>query len=63
MYEVLTVSESDYYRSLKQQRLLVKIKEIIGKHEDTHNYGVQRILLALSKIEIMTRATAPTTER
>ncbi|WP_228469275.1 IS3 family transposase [Paenibacillus sp. JNUCC31] len=37
-----------------QQRLLVKIKEIIGEHEDNTNYGVRRILLALSQIEITT---------
>ena len=61
MCEVLAVSESGYYRSLKptpkqerQQRLLVKIKEIIGEHEDNSNYGVQRILLALSQIDITT---------
>jgi len=61
MCEVLAVSESGYYRSLKptpkqerQQRLLVKIKDIIGEHEDNSNYGVQRILLALSQIEITT---------
>lgn len=61
MCEVLAVSESGYYRSLKpasrqerQQRLLVKIKDIIGEHEDNRNYGVQRILLALSQIEITT---------
>lgn len=56
---MLAVSESGYYRSLKptpkqerQQLLLVKIKDIIGEHEDNINYGVQRILLALSQIEI-----------
>lgn len=61
MCEVLAVSESGYYRSLKptpkqqrQQLLLVKIKDIIGEHEDNSNYGVQRILLALSQIEITT---------
>ncbi|MFC4306977.1 IS3 family transposase [Cohnella boryungensis] len=61
MCEVLAVSESGYYRSLKptlkqerQKRLLVKIKDIIGEHEDNNNYGVQRILLALSQIEITT---------
>lgn len=59
--EVLAVSESGYYRSLKptpkqerEQRLLVNIKEIIGEHEDNSNYGVQRILLALSQIDITT---------
>ncbi|GAA4867993.1 IS3 family transposase [Paenibacillus vulneris] len=61
MCKVLAVSESGYYRSLKptpkqerQQLLLVKIKDIIGEHEDNRNYGVQRILLALSQIEITT---------
>lgn len=55
MCEVLAVSESGYYRSLKptpqqerQQRLLVKIQEIIGEHEDNRNYGVRRILLAVT---------------
>ena len=61
MCEVLAVSESGYYRSLKprpkqerQERLLVNIKEIIGEHENNNNYGVQRILLALSQIDIKT---------
>uniref|UniRef100_A0A4Y8PP48 Transposase n=3 Tax=Paenibacillus athensensis TaxID=1967502 RepID=A0A4Y8PP48_9BACL len=61
MCEVLAVSESGYYRSLKpttkqvrQQRLLVHIKAIIDEHEDNRNYGVRRILLALSQIEITT---------
>lgn len=61
MCHALAVSESGYYRSLKpaqrqehRQRLLVKIKEIIGAHEDNSNYGVQRILLALSQIDIKT---------
>jgi ssDNA-binding replication factor A large subunit len=31
---------------------LVRIKNIIGEHEDNRNYGVQRIQLALSQIEI-----------
>ena len=59
MCNVLAVSESGYYRSLKptpkqerQQRLLVKIKDIIGAHEDNSNYGVQRIVLALAQLEI-----------
>ncbi len=61
MCEVLAVSESGYYRSLKptpkqerQERLLVKIKDIIGEYEDNRNYGVQRILLALSQIDMTT---------
>ena len=58
---MLVVSESGYYRSLKpapkqerQQLLLVKIKDIINAHEDNRNYGVRRILLALSQIGITT---------
>lgn len=58
---MLAVSESGYYRSLKpspkqerQQLLLVKIKSILTEHEDNRNYGVRRILLALSQIEITT---------
>jgi len=61
MCKVLAVSESGYYRSLKptpkeerQQLLLVKIKEIIGEHEDNSNYGAQRILLALTQLDIKT---------
>ncbi|MFX3636854.1 MAG: IS3 family transposase [Candidatus Pristimantibacillus sp.] len=61
MCHVLAVSESGYYRSLKpvqrqerRQLLLVKINEIIGEHEDNSNYGVQRMLLALSHKDIET---------
>lgn len=61
MCHVLAVSESGYYRSLKpvprqeeRQQLLVKIKEIIGEHEDNNNYGVNRILLALQQMDIKT---------
>ena len=61
MCNVLAVSESGYYRSLKptpkqerQHLLLVKIKNILGEHEDNRNYGVQRILLALAQIKIKT---------
>lgn len=61
MCKVLAVSESGYYRSLKptskrewQERLLVKIKEIIEEYEDNSNYGAQRIMLALAQKEIVT---------
>ena len=54
MCHVLKVSESGYYRWLRnqgkrsgRQLLLVKIKEIVGEHPDNQNYGVDRILLAL----------------
>ncbi|MFI2858465.1 IS3 family transposase [Paenibacillus sp. JSM ZJ436] len=33
---------------------MVKIKEIIGEHEDKSNYGVQRILLRLSQLGVTT---------
>jgi len=54
MCKVLGVSESGYYRSLKDNKspkkaelLLVKIKEIIAEHPDNENYGVKRIHMAL----------------
>lgn len=54
MCHVLRVSESGYYRSLREtnrsgrrELLLVKIKEIIERYPDNDNYGVQRVHLAL----------------
>ena len=54
MCKVLKISESGYYRWLKnkdklskRQLLLVKIKEIISKHPDNANYGYDRIHKAL----------------
>ena len=54
MCKVLKISESGYYRWLKnkdklskRQLLLVKIKEIISKHPDNANYGYERIHKAL----------------
>ncbi len=51
---MLGVSESGYYRSLRKpdkpkrrELLLVRIKEIIGRHEDNDNYGARRIHLSL----------------
>ena len=50
MCKVLKISESGYYRWLKnkdkpskRQLLLVKIKEIISKHPDNANYGYERM--------------------
>lgn len=50
------MSESGYYRSLKaagkpkrRERLLVRIKEIIGQHPDNDNYGARRVHLALTQ--------------
>ncbi|MBP7509727.1 MAG: IS3 family transposase [Prolixibacteraceae bacterium] len=47
---VVKVSESGYYRWLKnrkrqthRQLLLVKIKELLAEHPDNNNYGVKRI--------------------
>ena len=54
MCKVLKISESGYYRWLKnkdklskRQLLLVKIKEIISEHPDNANYGYDRIHKAL----------------
>ena len=54
MCKILKVSESGYYRWLKnrskntkRQLLLVKIKEIIAEHPDNDNYGYDRIHKAL----------------
>ncbi|MHA7966677.1 hypothetical protein ACX93W_21420 [Paenibacillus sp. CAU 1782] len=38
----------------QQQLLLVEIKTIIGEHGDNHNYGVKRILLAMSQRAVTT---------
>ena len=54
MCKVLKISESGYYRwlknkdkSSKRQLLLVKIKEILSEHPDNANYGYDRIHKAL----------------
>ena len=54
MCKVLKISESGYYRLLKnkdkpskRQLLLVKIKEILSEHPDNANYGYDRIHKAL----------------
>ena len=54
MCKILKVSESGYYRWLKnkdkpskRQLLLVRIKEIISEHPDNDNYGYERIHKAL----------------
>ncbi|BAK99967.1 putative transposase orfB for insertion sequence element [Oscillibacter valericigenes Sjm18-20] len=56
MCRVVKVSESGYYRSLQSagkpkpwQLLLVKIREIYNENPDNDNYGVGRILLALTQ--------------
>jgi len=56
MCRVVKVSESGYYRSLQSagkpkpwQLLLVKIREIYKQNPDNDNYGVGRILLALTQ--------------
>ena len=54
MCKILKVSESGYYRWLKnrskktkRQLLLVKIREILAEHPDNDNYGYDRIHKAL----------------
>lgn len=59
MCRVLHLSESGYYRWLRnrtkqssRQLLAVKIEEIFAEHPDNHNYGVNRICLALEQAGI-----------
>lgn len=54
MCRALKISESGYYRWLKNQArqtsrelLTVKIKEILAEHPDNFNYGIERIKTAL----------------
>lgn len=56
MCRVLKISESGYYRWLKnrakptaRELLSVKIKEILDEHPDNDNYGVERIRTGLSQ--------------
>ena len=59
MCEVLKVSESGYYRWLKnrdkptsRQLLSVEIEKIIDEHPDNDNYGVDRMRIALKQAGI-----------
>ena len=54
--KVLTVSETGFYkwkrnrnRPKSWQILLQEIYEILDEHPDNHNYGIDRILLALNQ--------------
>lgn len=56
MCNVLEISESGYYRWLKnrakpttRELLSVKIKEILDEHPDNDNYGIDRIMIALEQ--------------
>ena len=56
MCQVLKISESGYYRWLKNRNkptsrelLSVKIQEILDKHPDNDNYGVKRMKTALEQ--------------
>ena len=56
MCRILQLSESGYYRWLRnrekqsiRQLLAVKIKAILAEHPDNHNYGVDRIRMALEQ--------------
>lgn len=63
--KVLTVSETGFYKWKRNrnkpkawQILLQKIYEILDEHPDNHNYGIDRILLALNqKGEYPSRST------
>lgn len=64
MCGVLSVSESGYYRWLRnkdkptnRELLSVEIRKILGEHPDNKNYGVERIQLALRQrgIEVSRR--------
>lgn len=63
--KVLTVSETGFYKWKRNrnkpkawQILLQKIYEILDAHPDNHNYGIDRILLALNqKGEYPSRST------
>ena len=65
MCTALKISESGYYRWLKNQGkqtsrelLTVKIKEILAEHPDNSNYGIERIKIALEqKGTIVSRRT------
>lgn len=61
MCRILKVSESGYYRwiknrdkSTKRQLLSVSIRGIISEHPDNDNYGIDRIYTALSNKGIIT---------
>lgn len=56
MCKVLNISESGYYQSLhpskgskRREHLLVEIQKIIGEYPDNHNYGINRVYLALQQ--------------
>ena len=56
MCRVLKISESGYYRWLKnrakptaRELLSVKIKSILEEHPDNDNYGIDRIMIALEQ--------------
>ena len=59
MCRVLRLSESGYYRWLRnrdkrssRQLLAGKVKKILEEHPDNRNYGVERICLALAQSRI-----------
>ena len=59
MCKVLKISESEYYRWLKnkdkpskRKLLLVKIKEILSEHPDNANYGYDRVSSMISLIMV-----------
>ena len=64
MCKVLKISESEYYRWLKnkdkpskRKLLLAKIKEILSEHPDNANYGYDRVssMISLIMVRLLTR--------
>ena len=59
MCKVLKVSESGYYRWLKNgskprswQLLLVEINKIFAEHPDNDNYGVERVQTGTNRVKV-----------
>lgn len=69
MCRVLKISESGYYRWLKnrskptkQQLLLVEIYAILAEHEDNDNYGVRRMHTTLWQCGVQVSVCTATVE-